>query len=147
MPHERYGVRGREASGFPYVLETDGALCAALAYEIIGNGWADEEFLHKYCVGYDEETMPESARGQNKSFKDYILGTGYDMVPKTPEWAAPITLIPADKIRELAEKIGTTKPVYICQGYGSQRHANGEITARAIMVLPSWLGRSACGHF
>src|SRR5699024_11918095 len=66
-----------------------------------------------------------------RSFRYYILGTGYDMVPKTPEWAAPITLIPADKIRELAEKIGTTKPVYICQGYGSQRHANGEKIGRA----------------
>ncbi len=29
-----------------------------------------------YCVGYDEETMPGSAKGQNKSYKDYILGHG-----------------------------------------------------------------------
>mgnify|MGYP000122724816 CR=1 FL=1 len=108
-------VCGQGGEWIPIRPGTDGALCAALAYEIINNGWADEEFLHTYCVGYDEETMPESAKGQNKSFKDYILGTGYDMTPKTPEWAAPITLIPVAKIKELAEKIGTTKPVYICQ--------------------------------
>ena len=134
-------VCGQGGEWIPIRPGTDGALCAALAYEIINNGWADEEFLHTYCVGYDEETMPESAKGQNKSFKDYILGTGYDMTPKTPEWAAPITLIPVAKIKELAEKIGTTKPVYICQGYGSQRHANGEITSRAIMMLPQLVGQ------
>ncbi len=134
-------VCGQGGEWIPIRPGTDGALCAALAYEIINNGWADEEFLHTYCVGYDEESMPESAAGQNKSYKDYILGTGYDMVAKTPEWASAITLIPADKIRELAEKIGTTKPVYICQGYGSQRHANGEITSRAIMVLPQLVGQ------
>ena len=40
--------------------------------------------------------MPESAKGQNKSYKDYIMGTGYDMVEKTAEWAAPICGISAD---------------------------------------------------
>ena len=64
----------------------------------------DKEFLDKYCVGYDEDTMPESAKGQNKSYKDYIMGTGYDMVEKTPEWAAAITQIPADRIRQLAAR-------------------------------------------
>ena len=58
--------------------------------------------------------MPESAKGQNKSYKDYIMGTGYDMMPKTPEWASPITQVPVETIRWLAEKIGTSKPVYIC---------------------------------
>ena len=42
--------------------------------------------------------MPESAKGQNKSYKDYIMGTGYDMVEKTPEWAAPICGISADPV-------------------------------------------------
>ena len=134
-------VCGQGGEWIPIRLGTDGALCAALAYEIITNGWADEEFLHTYCVGYDEETLPESAKGKNKSYKDYILGTGYDMVAKTPEWASPITQIPVAKIKELAEKIGTTKPVYICQGYGSQRHSNGEITSRSIMILPQLIGQ------
>lgn len=134
-------VCGQGGEWIPIRPGTDGALCAALAYEIISNDWTDEDFLHKYCVGYDEESMPESAKGQNRSYKDYILGTGYDKVAKTPEWAAKITLIPAEKIKELARKIGTTKPVYICQGYGSQRHSNGEITSRAIMMLPQLVGQ------
>ena len=125
----------------PIRTGTDAALCAALAYEIISNGWADEEFLHRYCVGYDEETLPESARGQNASFKDYILGTGYDMTPKTPAWAAPITQIPEQRIIDLAREMHEADPVFIQQGYGSQRHSNGEATSRAIFVLPQLLGQ------
>ena len=34
------------------------------------------------------------------------MGTGYDMVEKTPEWAAPICGISADRIKELAAEIG-----------------------------------------
>ena len=78
---------------------TDAALASAIAHEFIVNGQVDKEFLDVYAVGYDEDTMPESAKGQNKSYKDYIMGTGYDHVEKTPEWAAPITQVPADTIR------------------------------------------------
>ncbi len=125
----------------PIRTGTDAALCSALAYEIITNGWADEEFLHTYCIGYDEETLPESAKGRNASYKDYILGTGYDMVPKTPAWASAITQIPEERIVELARQLHEADPVYIQQGYGSQRHSNGEMTSRAIMVLPQLLGQ------
>ena len=120
---------------------TDAALCSAIAHEWIANGQVNKEFLDKYCVGYDEDTMPESAKGQNKSYKDYIMGTGYDMVEKTPEWAAPITQISADKIRELAAAIAAAKAPFICQGWGSQRHTNGEDTARAISMLPILIGQ------
>ena len=132
---------GQGGEWIPIRPGTDGALCAALAYEIINNGWADEEFLHKYCVGYDEETLPESAKGKNASYKDYILGNGPDGTPKTPAWAAAITLIPEQRIIDLAREMHEADPVYICQGYGPQRRANGEITARAIMVLPQLLGQ------
>lgn len=126
---------------------TDGALCAALAFELIENGWADIEFLHTYCVGFDDETMPEGKRGQGLSYKDYILGTGYDGVPKTCEWASAITLIPADKIRDLARRIGEAETVFFAQGAGIQRHLNGEMASRAIMMLPALtgqIGRPGC---
>ncbi len=120
---------------------TDAALASAIVHEFIINGQADTEFLHAACVGFDEETMPESAKGQNKSYTDYIMGTGYDMVEKTPEWAAPITQIPADRIRELANDIASAEAPYICQGWGSQRHTNGEDTARAICMIPIVSGK------
>ncbi|WP_275268092.1 molybdopterin-dependent oxidoreductase, partial [Ligilactobacillus salivarius] len=54
---------------------------------------------------------------------------------KTPEWASQITGVPADKIIKLAREIGSTKPAFISQGWGPQRHANGEIATRAISML------------
>ncbi|NGM18136.1 DMSO/selenate family reductase complex A subunit [Xiamenia xianingshaonis] len=120
---------------------TDAALCSAIAYEWIANDQVDKEFLDTYCVGYDEDTMPESAKGQHKSYKDYIMGTGYDKVEKTPAWAAPITGIPAEKISELAAAIAGAEAPFICQGWGSQRHSNGEDTTRAICMLPILIGK------
>ena len=92
---------------------TDAALCSALAHEWIVNNQVDKEFLDAYVVGFDDDTMPDSAKGQNKSYKDYIMGTGYDKIEKTPEWAAPITQIPAE--RDLAEHSRT------CRRHGSRQ--------------------------
>ncbi len=125
----------------PIRTGTDVALCAALAHEWITGGKVDKALMDTYCVGYDEDTMPESARGQHKSYVDYIMGTGYDMVEKTPEWAAPITQISAERIRELADIIASAEAPFICQGWGSQRHTNGETTTRAITMLPLLLGK------
>ena len=80
-------------------------LCSAIAHELIANDLVDKEFLDTYCVGYDEDTMPESAKGQNKSYKDYIMSTGWDMVEKTPEWAAHHSDSCPPRIRELANTI------------------------------------------
>ncbi|MCL2807738.1 MAG: molybdopterin-dependent oxidoreductase [Coriobacteriia bacterium] len=120
---------------------TDAALVAALAHEWIVNNQVDLDFLHTYCVGFDEESMPEDSKGKDLSYFDYIMGTGYDMVEKTAEWAAPITQIPAEGIRKLANQIASAKAPYICQGWGSQRHTNGEDTARAISLLPCLIGK------
>lgn len=120
---------------------TDAALCSAIAHEWIENGQVDKEFLDRYCVGYDDDTMPDSAKGQNKSYKDYIMGTGYDMVEKTPEWAAPITQVPADTIRSLADEIASAEAPFITQGWGPQRHTNGEDATRAICMLPILIGK------
>lgn len=120
---------------------TDAALASAIAHEWIANDQVDKEFLDAYCVGFDEDTMPESAKGQNKSYKDYIMGTGYDMVEKTPEWAAPICGISADRIRELASEIGEAKPLYVVQGWGPQRRSNGELNCWSIMMLPLLTGQ------
>ena len=119
---------------------TDAALVAGIAHELIASGLVDVEFLHKYCVGYDEETLPEGAPA-NSSYYAYIMGTGYDMVEKTPAWAAAITQIPEQRIIDLAHEIGEAKPCYICQGWGPQRRTNGETAARAIMLLPQLVGQ------
>ncbi|MDI5304023.1 molybdopterin-dependent oxidoreductase, partial [Salmonella enterica subsp. enterica serovar Anatum] len=44
---------------------------------------------------------------------------------------------------QLAREIGSAKPAYICQGWGPQRHSNGEQTARAIAMLSVLTGNDA----
>ncbi|EMZ8939336.1 TPA: dimethyl sulfoxide reductase subunit A [Escherichia coli] len=125
---------GREDEWLPIRPGTDGALACAIAWVLITENMVDQPFLDKYCVGYDEKTLPANAP-RNAHYKAYILGEGPDGIAKTPEWAAKITSIPAEKIIQLAREIGSAKPAYICQGWGPQRHSNGEQTSRAIVML------------
>lgn len=118
---------------------TDAALVDAMAYTLISEDLVDQDFLDRYCVGYDEDTMPEGAPA-NASYKSYILGLGADSIPKTPEWASSITGIDGGKIAELARRIAEAKPCAIVQGLGPQRHENGEQTTRAICMLPILTG-------
>ncbi|MEC6824016.1 DmsA/YnfE/YnfF family dimethyl sulfoxide reductase [Photobacterium piscicola] len=125
---------GREDQWVPIKHGTDAALCAAIAHVLITENKVDQAFLDKYCVGYDAKTLPASAP-KNGSYKDYIVGNGDDKTPKTPQWAAPITGIPADIIIKLAREIGNSNRTYITQGWGLQRSANGEQACKAIMML------------
>ncbi|HFK7184960.1 TPA: dimethylsulfoxide reductase subunit A [Serratia odorifera] len=125
---------GREDEWIPIRPGTDAALVAGMAHVLIAENLVDQPFLDKYCVGYDERTLPAGAPA-NGHYKAYILGQGDDGIEKTPAWAEKITGIPAARIIKLAREIGSSKPAYICQGWGPQRHANGEITTRAIAML------------
>ncbi|MEG1655552.1 MAG: DMSO/selenate family reductase complex A subunit, partial [Hafnia sp.] len=115
---------GREDEWVPIRPGTDAALASALAYVMIKEDLVDQPFLDKYCVGYDEKTMPAGAPA-NGHYKAYILGEGADGIAKTP----------ADKIIKLGREIGAAKPAYISQGWGPQRHSNGELASRAISML------------
>ena len=130
---------GREDEWIPIRPGTDAALCSAIAHVLISENLIDQPFLNKYCVGYDEKTLPASAPS-NAHYKAHILGQGPDGIAKTPEWASPITGIPVERIIKLAREIGHTKPCYIVQGWGPQRHANGENQSRAIAMLPILTG-------
>ena len=130
------------AEWIPIVPGTDAALVAGLAHELIKSNLIDTEFLNKYVVGFDEASLPDDAKGQNASYYDYVMGTGYDKVEKTPKWASSITRIPEERIVRLAHEIGEAKPCYICQGLGMQRHANGDNASRAVMALALMVGQA-----
>lgn len=117
---------------------TDSALVAALAYVMLSEGLHDQAFLDKYCIGFDEEHMPEGIPAGN-SYKSYILGAS-DGRPKTPEWASDITGVPVETIKQLARDIAGTKPGFILQGRGIQRHSNGEFQSLAVPILAFMTG-------
>ncbi|WP_369834422.1 dimethylsulfoxide reductase subunit A [Cronobacter dublinensis] len=130
---------GREDEWIPIRPGTDAALASAIAWVLIAENYVDQVFLDTYCVGYDEKTLPPGAPA-NGHYKAYILGDGPDGIAKTPAWAAPITGIPEARIIKLAREIGQAKPAFIAQGWGPQRHSNGELACRAIAMLPILTG-------
>ena len=113
---------------------TDAALIAGMIHVMLEENLHDQAFLDRYCVGFDEDHMPEGVPA-GQSYRSYIEGKGPDGTEKTPEWAADICGVPADQIRSLAREIAGTKPCAITQGWGPQRNATGENSARAIFLL------------
>ena len=99
---------------------TDGALALALMHVIIGEKLHDAEYVEKYTVGFD---------GLAERVKEW-----------TPERAAAITGIPAERIRALAIEYATTRPAAIRVNYGMQRHAGGGMAMRTIACLPALVG-------
>lgn len=129
-------------SWLPINPGTDGALAAALLHELaFTHNALDWDFLRERCIGFTDEMLPEHWRDMGLSVMDYLRGTGYDHVAKTPAWAAAITGIPADDIRELASQLATARPAFIMQGWGPQRRSNGEMTSSIIMMLAAALGQ------
>lgn len=122
----------------PLKPTTDAALFIAMAHVMIAENLFDQRFLDKYCIGFDEEHMPAGV-SPGLSFKSYVLGSS-DGIPKTPEWAAPVTGIDANSIRNLAREYATIKPAQLLQGLGPQRHAYGEESVRAGIVLACMTG-------
>ena len=112
---------------------TDTALILGMAHHILQNNLQDQNFLDTYCVGFDADHMPADADPKD-NFKDYLLGT-YDGQPKTPEWAAAVCGVSADKIRALAQEYATTKPAAIISGGAPARINNGEHLPHAMLTL------------
>ena len=128
-----------EAEWIPIYGGTDVALIAALSYVMVKENLYDKEFMATHAVGFDEDTLPEDAPA-NSSWMAYIMGKSDDGTEKTPEWAAAITGIPADRIVKLAREMATTKPCAMFQGWGWQRRAYGEQPVRALPILAAMTG-------
>jgi anaerobic selenocysteine-containing dehydrogenase len=100
---------------------TDAALALALMHVIVGEGLVDRAFVEQHTAGF-----PELAA--------HVLA-------HSPDWAAPITGIPAGQIAGLARAYAMTRPAMILLG-GSSMHkgANGWQAARAVGCLPALTG-------
>lgn len=131
-------IRELKAEWIPIRPGTDAALADAMAYEIIHAGLQDQSFMDRCCQGFTKETMPAGYEGEEDYFT-YVKGL-HDGIPKDARWASVITGIPAEKIRELALRYAKAKPAALTQGYGPQRHINGEQNARGCMMLACLTG-------
>src|SRR3954471_18204418 len=100
---------------------TDGALALAMAHVICSEQRHDAAFVAKHTVGFDEFAA---------HVKTY-----------TPQWAAELTGVAAERIVALARRYADTRPAMIVLG-GSSMHkgANGWQAGRAIACLPALTG-------
>ena len=99
---------------------SDGAIMAAIAQVMIAEDLYDKDFIAQYTVGFEP-------------FSAYVMGES-DGQPKTPEWAAGLSDIPADTIRALAREFATTKGVMLAPGFGIQRQDHGEHAGVALPI-------------
>lgn len=99
---------------------TDGALAMAMMHTIIEQGLQDQDYIDNYTEGYD--ALAERVK------------------TRTPEWAAEITGVPADVIRQLAMEFATTQPAAIRLGVALERNYGGGQAIRAITCLPALTG-------
>lgn len=113
---------------------TDAAALIAMAYVIVSENLHDQAYCDRYVHGFDEGEVPAGA-----SYKSYLLGLT-DGQPKTPEWAAGITGMPAETIRRLAIEFASTKPAALQTGYAAGRTVFGEQFHRAAYALAAITG-------
>jgi anaerobic selenocysteine-containing dehydrogenase len=94
---------------------TDGSLALALMNVIITEELYDKAFVEKWTLGFDK---------LKAHVKEY-----------SPEAAAGITGISADKIKQFARMYATTKPATITQGVSLDHCIDGVQNSRAISIL------------
>ena len=99
---------------------TDGALALAMVHTLIAEDLVDHDFIEGYASGFPE--LAEHVR------------------PFTPEWAAPITRVPAADIRAAARTYATTLPGCIQWGSATDMSAAAFQTARSLLILRALVG-------
>jgi biotin/methionine sulfoxide reductase len=105
---------------------SDTALMLALAHTLIVEGLHDADFLARYCTGF-------------RRFREYLLGAE-DGVVKSASWAAGLSEISADKIRELARRMAASR-TFINVNWSLQRSDHGEQPIWAAIALAAVLGQ------
>ena len=78
------------AQWVPIRPNTDTALMLAMAHTLLTEERYDAQFVARYCTGFE-------------LFRRYLLGLD-DATPKSADWAAAITGVAADSIRDLARR-------------------------------------------
>ena len=94
---------------------TDGALALAMLNVIINEHLYDAEFVSRWCYGFDK-LIPHIQK-------------------YTPEWAEPITGLPAEQIKEIARLYGTARSACILAGNAFDQAVDSNNAIRAVAIL------------
>src|SRR5260370_21288755 len=104
-----------------------------MAFGIATGGLQDQAYLDRHVLGFDEAHLPAGAPA-GASYRAYLLGET-DGVPKTPEWAAAITGVPAETLHALAVENATSKPAALHTRYAPERTLHADTVQRAAHAL------------
>ncbi len=100
---------------------TDLAFHLALLHVIIGEKLYNADFVARYTTGFDQVAQ--------------------EVQKYTPEWAAPLTDIPADTIRRIAREFAAAAPYVLAHnGWRTSNFVNSFQTERAITILNAIVG-------
>jgi anaerobic selenocysteine-containing dehydrogenase len=105
---------------------TDAALALGVMHVIFREGWQDQDYLDRYCVGA-------------ANLRDRVL-TEY-----RPQRVSGITGLAVEEIERFAREYGRSRerfggPALIRLNYGLQRHGGGGTAVRTIVCLPALTG-------
>jgi biotin/methionine sulfoxide reductase len=115
-----------EAVWHPIRPGTDVPLMLGIAHTLMSEDLHDRGFLERFCVGYPE-------------FEAYLSGLT-DSQPKDAAWAAAISDIPADTIRDIARQAAGKRTLITC-AQSLQRAEHGEQPVWMGVVLAAMLGQ------
>ncbi|MEM7751504.1 MAG: molybdopterin-dependent oxidoreductase, partial [Pseudomonadota bacterium] len=101
---------------------SDMALGLALIHHIFAHELHDHDFCQNWVLGWER-------------WRAFILAKGY-----TPDWASPITDIPAEDIRELAEQIARANGCVIFGSRGLNQHTYSTQVNRVFMFIAAITG-------
>lgn len=108
---------------------SDSALLMSMLHVIIRDGLTDEAFIAAHTTGFEDV---------REAVKD-----------ATPEWAAAITGIPAEKIEQAARWYGEAETGFILHARGLEHQTKGveNVMSCANLALATGkIGRKGCGH-
>ena len=105
---------------------TDVAVMLGLAHTIFHEGLHDQQFLDRYCVGFER-------------FSAYLTGES-DGLAKDADWAAAISEIPADTIRSLARRMVKNRTM-ISVSWSLTRQHHGEQPFWMAITLAAMIGQ------
>ena len=111
---------------------TDMALALGLIHHLFAAGLHDRDFCQAWLLGWEQ-------------WRDYVHAKGY-----SADWAAGVTGLDPDRIRELAEEIARADGCMLFASRGVNQHTNSAQTNRVLMFLAAitgnW-GRKGGGFF
>lgn len=105
---------------------TDAAIMLGLAHTLLTEGLHDQAFLERYTVGFDK-------------FAAYLTGET-DGIVKDADWAATISDLPADDLRNLARRMAAQRTL-VTTSWSLTRQDHGEQPFWATIALASMLGQ------